>query len=168
MTLEDRPIQGGSILPVIYASPFHSVEVTLDLDTNAYAAGDVLSNTVEVPNAVARPGGRALLHSLVVYDLDDQGQGLDVVLLRANVSLGVRNATPTIGDASVVNVMGIVRVTSSDFVDFGGSRVAVMALVGQMVEAQAGSTSIFLSALSQGTGTYTASGVKVRLHLIPE
>lgn len=197
MALEDRGILGGALTPVVVVNPsglesevnadlqiggvdvsatnpipvtgpFISREVTLTIEAGAHHSGDVLSNTVEVTQAVRTAGGRSLLHSLVLYDLDDQGFGVDIYLLKANVSLGVRNAAPSIGDASVVNVMGMVRVAASDLLDLGGSRVAVMSTVGQMVEAAGGSTSIFLSALVQGAGTYTASGVKVRLHLIPE
>lgn len=196
--LTTRPIQGGSLVPVVVVNPagvdpsnidanlqvndadvgasnpvpvtgpFISVEVTLALDTNAYAIGDVFSNTIEVPHAVRTPGGRSLLHHIIVYDFDDQGFGIDLLPLRANVGLGTRNLPPTISDATASNILGYVRIGASDFYDLGGMRVAEAATVGRMVEAAAGSTSIFLGSLVQGAGTYTASGVKVRLNFIPE
>ena len=82
--------------------------------------------------------------------------------------LGTRNLPPTISDATAVNILGYIRIGSSDFYDLGGMRVAEAATVGRMVEAAAGSTSIYLGSLVQGAGTYTASGVKVRLNFIPE
>lgn len=197
-TLADRAIQAGALVPVVLANPagiddanidanlqvnnadvgasnpvpvtgpFLSVEVTLALDTSAYSIGDVFSNTIEVPGAVRTPGGRSLLHHVLIYDFDDQGFGIDLLPLRANVSLGTRNLAPTISDATAINILGYVRIGASDFYDLGGMRVAEAATVGRMVEAAAGSTSIYLGSLVQGAGTYTASGVKVRLNFIPE
>lgn len=158
----------SSTTPVPVTGPFLSVEVTLALDTSAYSIGDVFSNTIEVPHAVRTAGGRSLLHHIIVYDFDDQGFGIDLLPLRANVSLGTRNLAPTISDATAINILGYVRIGASDFYDLGGMRVAEAATVGRMVEAAAGSTSIFLGSLVQGAGTYTASGVKVRLNFIPE
>lgn len=166
--LQINDIDVGAANPVPVTGPFLSVEVTLALDTNAYAIGDVFSNTVEVPGAVRVAGGRSLLHHIIVYDFDDQGFGIDLLPLRANVSLGTRNLAPTISDATAINILGYVRIGASDFYDLGGMRVAEAATVGRMVEAAAGSTSIYLGSLVQGAGTYTASGVKVRLNFIPE
>ena len=71
---------GLGMLPVIK-------EVTLTLDTGAYADGDVMAATQEVANAVRQKGGRAVLQSVVVLDKDDQGKDFDLLILRTNVSI---------------------------------------------------------------------------------
>jgi hypothetical protein len=141
------------------------IDVTLSLDTSAYASGDVLAATQEVANAVAANGGKAVLHSVTVLDKDDQGQALDLVFLRTNVSLGTENAAVSITDADAEEILGVVQVTASDFLDFGANRVATMPSVGLVLESGAASTSLYLAAVSKGTGTYSASGIVVKLGL---
>jgi hypothetical protein len=141
------------------------IDVTLSLDTSAYASGDVLAATQEVANAVAANGGKAVLHSVTVLDKDDQGQALDLVFLRTNVSLGTENAAVSITDADAEEILGVVQVTAGDYLDFGANRVATMPSVGLVLEAGAASTSLYLAAVSKGTGTYSASGIVVKLGL---
>jgi hypothetical protein len=141
------------------------IDVTLSLDTAAYASGDVLAATQEVASAVAANGGKAVLHSVTVLDKDDQGQALDLVFLRTNVSLGTENAAVSITDADAEEILGVVQVTAGDFLDFGANRVATMPSVGLVLEAGASSTSLYLAAVSKGTGTYSASGIVVKLGL---
>jgi hypothetical protein len=141
------------------------IDVTLSLDTSAYASGDVLAATQEVANAVAANGGKAILHSVTVLDKDDQGQALDLVFLRTNVSLGSENSAVAITDADAEEILGVVQVTAGDYLDFGANRVATMPGVGLVLEAGASSTSLYLAAVSKGTGTYSASGIVVKLGL---
>lgn len=141
------------------------IDVTLSLDTAQYASGDVLAATQEVANAVATNGAKCLLHSVVVLDKDDQGQALDLVFLRTNVSLGSENSAVAITDTDAEQVLGIVSIAAGDYNDLGANRVATMPGVGLVLEADAASTSIYLAAVSKGTGTYTASGIIVKLGL---
>jgi hypothetical protein len=141
------------------------LDVVLTLDTNVYASGDVLAATQAVASAVPSNGGHALLHSLVVNDKDDQGQAMDLVFLRTDVSIGTENAAVSIADADAGEILGIVSIASSDFLDLGGCRVATVPSIGLVLEADAASSSIFIAAISRGTGTYSASGVTVKIGL---
>jgi hypothetical protein len=141
------------------------LDVTLSLDTSAYATGDVLAATQEVANAVPGNAGHALLHSITINDKDDQGIALDLVFLRTNVSIGTENSAVSISDADADEVLGIVQVSSSDFIDLGGCRVATLAGIGLTLEAGAASTSLYIAAISRGAGTYTASGITLKLGL---
>jgi hypothetical protein len=141
------------------------LDLTLSLDTAAYASGDVLAATQELATAVPSNGGHALLHSVVVTDKDDQGQAMDIVFMRTNVSLGTENAAVSIADNDADEILGIVPVSAADFVDLGGVRVATIPGIGLTLEAGASSTSIYVGAISRGAGTYTASGVTVRVGL---
>lgn len=142
------------------------IEVTLSLDTNIYASGDVLADTQEAATAVRVAAGKAILQSIVVVDKDDQGQAMDIVILETNVTLGVENAAVSISDANAVEICGIFNVSSGDYVDMGGVQVATLTNIGAVVQAGTASTSLYVGAISRGTGTYSASGVIVRLGLL--
>lgn len=142
------------------------VDLTFSLDTSgAYSAGDVLADTQELASAVRVNAGTALLQSVVLFDEDDQGQALDLVFFDANVSLGTENGAVSITDANARNILGIVSIASGDWKDLGGVRVATKSAVGLLVKGATGSTSIYVGAVSQGTGTYTASGIRARFAL---
>lgn len=142
------------------------VDVTLSLDTSAYSNGDVLAETQAVASAVRVAAGKAVLHSIVLNDKDDQGAALDLVFLRTNVSLGTKNAAPSITDANADEILGIVSVISTDWIDLGGCKIATLRNVGLLLEAGAAATSIFIAAITRGAPTHTASGITLRLGLL--
>lgn len=138
-------------------------EVTLSLDTSAYADGDVLAATQEITDAVRVAAGTAVWHSLIVLDKDDQGEALDIVLLRTNVSIGTENAAVSVSDADADEILGIVEIASGDWVDLINSQHITKGNLGIDVDAAAAATSLFVAAISRGTGTYTASGITLKL-----
>jgi len=150
--------------------PDDLVEVTLSLDTSAYASGDVLAATQEIENVFSGARRRAILTSLVVLDKDDQGQGLDIVFLRSNAALGTENAAFSPSDAVAEAILGIVEVASGDFYDLTNSQIAFKSAaaadagMGMLLEPSSG-TSLYVGAVSRGTGTYTASGIVLKLGL---
>jgi hypothetical protein len=141
------------------------IDVVLSLDTNAYATGDVLADTQEVANVFPGAAGAALLHSVSVNDKSDQGQGMDLVFMCTNVSIGTENSAVSIADDDADKILGIVSISSSDFIDLGGCRVATLTGIGLVLKACAASTSLYVAAISRGAGTYAASGVTLRLGL---
>jgi hypothetical protein len=171
----EKPVAAANPVPVTIPAGTNTIgatrgssnllDVVLTLDTNAYASGDVLAATQEVVSAVPSNGGHALLHSLVVNDKDDQGMAMDLVFLRTNVSIGTENAAVSIADADAGEILGIVSIAAADFLDLGGCRVATVPSIGLVLEADAASSSIFIAAISRGTGTYSASGATVKIGL---
>ena len=137
--------------------------VTLSLDTAAYADGDVLADSQIVTACFSKNDGFGVLNSITVLDEDDQGQGLDLVFLSSNVSLGSENAAPSITDANARNILGWVRISASDFIDLGGSRLATISGISLHVKPVSGSDDMYVAAISRGTGTYTASGIQLLL-----
>lgn len=139
---------------------------TLVADTNIYASGDVLSDTALITNVFRVTGGKGILTSLVLNDEDDQGIALDVVFLDANVSLGTFNVAPAITDANARNILGIVSVLATDWIDLGGVRVATVPLgrLGIQLSAVTASKSLGIATITRGgTPTYTASGITGRI-----
>lgn len=143
-------------------STFSSVlDFTPTLDTSIYADGDVLSEA-EVLNSVVRlasPYGT--ITSMHVIDKDYQGQPFDVVISDSTINIGTQNAAVNISDADAAKILGIVSIGSSDYIDLVNSQTALKDNLGIEVSPASG-TSLYVSAISRGTGTYTASGIVIR------
>lgn len=148
----------------------HSVvlDVTLSLDTSAYADGDVLADTQTITSAFRVTDGTGVIQSLQVLDEDDQGMGMDIIFLDAANSLGTENSAPSITDANARNILGRVSVISGDYIDLGGVRHACKTGLGLVVKALSGANTLAVAAISRGTGTYTASGVRLRIGLLQD
>lgn len=139
------------------------LEITLTLDTNIYADGDVLADTQEIASALRVSDGLGRLRSLVVIDQDDQGVDMDIYLLDGNVSLGSENSAVSIADADALKILARVAVAAGDYYDLGGVRVAVKSGLDAILKAASGTNKLYVAAVSRGTGTYTANGVKLRI-----
>ena len=145
-------------------------DVILTLDTSQYGSGDVLAATQEVTNVMETAGGTRTLSGIQVVDEDDQGGAFDLLFFRSNVSIGTENAAFSIDDAGSREFLGWVSIAAADFTDWGGFRSAFIhssaaAFKIGMLEAAAGSKSIFIAAISRDTKTYSASGIRVKLCL---
>lgn len=144
-------------------------DVTLSLDTSAYASGDVAADSQQVAGALRLNDGTGILQSVTVLDEDDQVWGGTLVLLDANVSLGTENAAPSITDANARSIIGLVALSSADFVDLGGCKVAHRSGLGIALKAVSGTPDIYVGLiLTSGTPTFTASGVRLRLGILQD
>jgi len=141
--------------------------LTMSLDTNAYANGDVIAATQELPLAVKVEDGWGMIESLTVIDNDDQGQVFDVWVMDSNVAMGTENSAPNISDADAVSILGRIPVAAADYVDLGGSKVASLKNIGLPIKPANGSTSIYVAIVNgTGTPTFTAAGIKLRFGIV--
>jgi hypothetical protein len=154
---EDAPLTVRSVVDVF--------DVTLTLDTSIYADGDILADTQSVGTVFLNSGGGRTLMSVHVLDEDDQGQGFDLIFLDANTSLGTENSAPSITDANARGIIGRVAISSADFYDIGGSRIATRTGINLPMQGNASST-LYVAAISRGTGTYSANGVRLKLGFV--
>jgi len=138
-------------------------EITLSLDTNAYADGDVLAATQEIATAMRVNGGAGVLQSLVVLDKDDQAGALDILILRTTGSIGTENGAAGPTDAVADEIIATVEITSTDYVDLANSQIATKANLGILVDSATASQSLFVAAISRDTKTYTAAGITLKL-----
>ena len=134
------------------------------IDTTTYAPGDVLFSTTELAGATRSTGGRSYVQSIHILDEDDQGYGFDLLFLNASTTIGAVNAACAVTDTNARNIIGRITVTTSDYLDLGGSRVATLRNVGMMLQSS-GTTSIYAAAVTTGTGLHTASGIKLQIGL---
>ncbi len=162
-------VQGAPIgYPVSVVGKSTHITVELTLDTAIYADDDVLAATQIIPGAFREAGGRSYVHSITVLDEDDQGVGLDLYFLNAELSIGTENSALAITDQSARAMLGggVVSVSAADFIDMGGSRLATKTNVGLMLQAAGGMTNLYIGAVSQGTGTYASGRLRLGLGLM--
>ncbi|PPE78319.1 hypothetical protein C3941_19860 [Kaistia algarum] len=140
-------------------------DVTLVLDTSAYADNDVLFIGQEITNFFSAAGGKRMIQNLAVIDEDDQGVGFDLLLFNADPSIGTINSPPSISDANVRKFLGKVSVAAGDYIDLGGCRVADVTPIGK--ELKGVTTSLWIAGITRlGTPTYTAAGLKLKIGVI--
>ena len=159
LQLIDNAVSGSTLA---VSTLLKITNVTLSLDTAAYADGDVLADSQIVTDCLRTTDGTGTITNVTCLDEDDQGFGFDLLFLDANVSLGTENAAPSITDANARNILGWVRVSASDFIDLGGTRLASVPC-SIPVKGVSGADDLYVAAISRGTGTYTASGIVVRV-----
>jgi len=141
-------------------------EVTLSLNTSQYASGDVLADTQAITAAMHVNGGAGVIDSVVVLDKDDQAAALDLVFLQTNVAIGTENSAVSITDTAADEVLGVVEVAAGDFVDLVNNQVAFKGNLGIIVQAPSGVDDLYVAAISRGTGTYTASGITLKIGMV--
>jgi hypothetical protein len=141
-------------------------EVALSLDTSAYASGDLLADTQVIPGVMLWDGGDRELRSIDLTDESAQGRALDLLFLRANVSLGTENSAVSLAAASGRHIVGVVSVSAADWVTVGSCKKAFpIGWPPITLEAPAGSRDIYVAAVFRDTtgGTYAANALRVRL-----
>ena len=91
----------------VSANKYNIITVTPTIDTNAYAADDVLFTSCEIPNAVLGEGGVSKLMHMFVLDTDDvSSTPYDVLYFftEKSTAFGTLNAT---ADISVANIKAL-------------------------------------------------------------
>lgn len=146
-------------------------EVTLSLDTNAYAANDVLADTQEITNVFPDENIEAILYSISLLDKDDQGGALDLVFLESNTSIGTENAALNLSDSAAERIVAVVHVSTGDYVDLINSQFVSKSVgdsgMGILIRpSDTSETSLYIAAISRGAKTYTASGITLKIGLL--
>ena len=150
----------GPAWPLPVYSESHVFEGPLTLDTAAYVAGDTLADLVKIQ--LPEHWTVAILQNVYVLDEDDQGQGFDLLFFDAGPVISAKNAVWNTSDADMRSCKGFARVAAGDYVDLGGNRVADIANLSRLLPLPA-SRMLWVATISQGTGTYTAAGLRIKL-----
>ena len=162
------------------------IEVTPTLtigSPTAFAAADVLFNSVEIPNAVSSRGGVSRLVAITCYDQADQGVDFDLIFSKNSATFGTINDVVGSGSkwsnalAEAALICGVVRCDASDgntdlinnqlWTMSGATGNAANHHLPLMLQANAGSTSVFVAGvLRDGTPTFTAADdIDLILHI---
>jgi len=157
----------SSVIPLQNALNKTIIDLLASADTSAFASGDVIADTQVLAACVRANDEAGVLHSLVLIDGDDQGAAFDVYILSSNVAMGTENSAPSISDANAASILGIVPVTTADWKDLGGVRVALLKNLGIPVKPASGTDDLYVAIVNgTGTPTYTASGIVGRFGIL--
>jgi hypothetical protein len=159
------------------------IRVTPTLSTDAYAEGDVLFASTEIPNAVSSRGGSSFLVGMTVVDYGDVADSdIHYIFSEKQTNLGTVNATADISDADfkASKPTGFLlqdadQATTGAYID-NARMHTVFAGAGSgdgspgvfmMLKADEGSTSVYISGIlkSATTPTYAADGIELIFHI---
>jgi len=132
------------------------ISFTPTIDTSIYASGDVLFATTEVVGAVPTAMS-AVIRAVTLHDKDDEGVAIDLYFLRDNVSFGTINNAPSMSDADGDMVTSKVSIAAADYLDMGGVQVATVGDLYCPIEADPGTTKIYVAGVVNATPTYAAA-----------
>ena len=143
------------------------VEVALSLDTGAYADGDLLADTQEIADACFEHS-TCTLQSIRLLDISDQGEALDILILRSDTDMGTENSAFAPSDAAAGEILTAVPIAAGDYVDLTNSQMVVKTLghsgMGvKLAPIDNTKKSLYVAAVSRGTGTYAAAGIELLL-----
>lgn len=141
----------------------HIVDVTLSAAAEAYTANDLVADTQEIVGAVRVAGGSGVINFVRLLDGDDQGAAMDLYFVGASDSWGTEGGAVAPTDAEAAEIFGSVSIAASEYTDLIASQEATKPNQNIPFKAPDGSTSIWVVAVTRGTPTYTASGLKLRL-----
>ena len=149
-----------------------TVTPTLNVDTDGGDDGtqdnDVMFDYTEIPNAVAVPGGSAIIQSITLLDKDDLGAAIDLVFADADTGLGTLDAAVSDDDAGAEGILGYTSITS--YFDGVAWQVASKNNLGMVVKAATGSTSIYVAGVNRNGAavTNTVSGFKLKIGVVKD
>jgi hypothetical protein len=131
------------------------------VDTSAYAGGDVIFNSVEIPDAVFAKGRSGLLRMVSIFDKSAQAATMDLIFTKNQATFGTLNGAVSISDANAVlaEILGHVQVAATDYTALVGSSLATKIISGGLVlEAASTSRSIWVAGVGRTTTpTYGAA-----------
>jgi len=146
------------------------VTVTPALDDGvAYADGDVLFETVKIPNAMRKEGEGGLLHSVRLLDKDEEGVKIELYILDSLVDLGTLNAAANISDADAESILAVIPIETTDYEQLVNSRVANLDNVGRVLKPAANSRDLYIGGIVRGTPTFAnADDIQIKLGIVAD
>ena len=136
------------------------VNVTFSLDTNIYAAGDVLADTQIIAACMRANDKGGVWDSLLLIDKDAQGVAMTIYLLDANVSMGTENSAPSISDANTEKIIATLEILATDWKTLNGVKFVDIGDMARPVKPVAGSDDLYAAiVLDAGTPTFSATGL---------
>ena len=149
-------------------------DVTLTTVAAAIADNEVISQSIEIGNAVPEKGGTGIIQSIMLLDEDDEAPTVE--LLFSQVSTAITDAASEVIGNSVddLNVtfrsfLGAVTVSSwSDLVD---GQIGMKSNIGLVVEAASDTRSIWVHAINRSGGNYTpaaTTNLKLRIGIVQD
>ncbi len=154
-------------------SNYTIIDVTPTLNTNEFADGDALFNYTEIPLAVRGKGGCSELINVTVNSKKAAKTPMEIMFQSNAQSLEAANAAMNITavEGAAAGFLGWVDMPDAGALDMGNFIIGnPVPAVGKpqlpfLLQAAAGSSSVYFSAIIGGTVTYGASDLTFRFHI---
>lgn len=134
---------------------------------SAYSDGKLVCGELSFQDVVRFPGDTVSLERVQILLRGDTSVPADLDLILYSAALSVQpviNGNLQMTDAEALAVLGIVRISASDFVQFGSNRIATKDCQGLLLQCISGETGI--RAVLIARGALTAKAVdSLALHL---
>lgn len=139
------------------------IDVVFTLDTNIYAADDVLADTQAIAGAARINDGVCMLQTLILNCKDDVAVEMTLHFFSANTSLGTENEAPSISDVGADTWLGSVPILDTDWMDLGGMKVCEKSNLGKLMKPVTSGTTVYVAIQNgSGTPTLTVNGITAR------
>ncbi len=139
------------------------------------AAGDLLFDSLEIPNAVAVSGGTGILQSVNVFHKGDQNVVFDLLFYQVTKDLGTAGAALTWGGSSETDnadaAVLLGHVSVSDWSDLVDVQIATKTNIGLVLKAAEGTQSIFCAGVCRGAASgdhSVATNIDIRLGIVKD
>ena len=143
--------------------------IDVDLTTDAEAIGDneVISQSIEIANAVSVDAGSGIIQSITLNSDDAETPAIDLIFTQVSTAItddegeAIGNGVADL-DATGASVLGVVSLTSyANHVDFV---TATKTNVGLIIKAAASTKSIYVHTINRSGGNFTPTATD-DLHL---
>ena len=151
-------------------SNFDIIRVTPTVIAGTTEANDVMFNATEIPNAVLGDGGCSKLIGVTITDQDNEAHNMDLVFMSVQTNLGTAGSAGSISDTDMLaaDITSVLKLDWSDGATAIGSNVSITTFSGQtsssnfrqlpiLLQANAGSTSVFFSAMAREEMAFAAT-----------
>ena len=139
------------------------IDVTLTTTAGTHGNNTVVSQAIEIPNAVAVTGGTAIIQSIYLQNTDNsvESPALELIFAAENTTLasgGIGTALDA-GDAGMVTakIQGSTTVTSWSDLKPSSNEFGVKTNIGLVVRAESDSRSIFVTTINRSGADFTPS-----------
>ena len=143
-------------------SKFRTIRVTPTLDTSAYADGDILFDTTEIPDAVLGNGGCSKLVSVAITNKQGDVTPMTMYFQQTARGMGTANAAMNVSAGNTVHAkqLGYIEAPTDSWKDMGSTclfnaktdeNVSSLPL---MLQAKDDSTSVYFFASIGGAETF--------------
>ena len=153
------------------------IDVTLTTTAGTHGNDTVVSQAIEIPNAVAVTGGTAIIQSIYLQNTDNdvESPALELIFAAENTTLasGGIGTAPDAGDAGMVTatIQGSTTVTSWSDLKPTSNEFGVKTNIGLVVRAESDSRSIFVTTINRSGANFTPTdtdGLTARIGIVKD
>ena len=137
------------------------------------AAGDLLFDSIEIPNAVTVPGGSGILQSVAIFSQDENLPAIDLLFYQVTQDFGTAGTaitgTMTVAEADAAILLGHVSITNWTILANADAHLATKTNIGLVLKAASGTASIYMAGIirSVAAGAWGATDdIDIRLGIM--